>query len=155
MLWLCHKPPYAWACILLIKSIKSRMVLCKSGDKAISQARIEVFTQADTSTAQGAEAWKALGGWISEAKPQFGPGIKERFQAASKLQPGQVHPPSLPRIRHRSQSQKVVIRQRQSMQPTDAGSHPQVGIHAVLVQPCPKHFFCFVVEAVSRPVGDV
>jgi len=39
---------------------------------------------------QGAEAWKALGGWISEAKPQFGPGIKERFQAASKLQPGQV-----------------------------------------------------------------
>ena len=34
---------------------------------------------------QAAEAWEALGPWILEAKPEFGPGIKERFDGASKI----------------------------------------------------------------------
>ena len=39
---------------------------------------------------KAAEAWKFLGQWITEAKPEFGPGIKERFEAASKSQPDVV-----------------------------------------------------------------
>lgn len=39
---------------------------------------------------QAAEAWEALGAWILDAKPEFGPGIKERFEAAAKLDPQQV-----------------------------------------------------------------
>lgn len=35
---------------------------------------------------QASEAWEALGGWITEAKPEFGPGQKERFEAASKTE---------------------------------------------------------------------
>lgn len=34
---------------------------------------------------QAYEAWQALGGWITEAKPKFGRGIKERFEAAAKV----------------------------------------------------------------------
>lgn len=34
---------------------------------------------------QGAEVWEALGEWVTEARPQLGPGTKERFEMASKL----------------------------------------------------------------------
>ncbi|WP_462413242.1 amidase [Neobacillus sp. Marseille-QA0830] len=34
---------------------------------------------------QGIEIWKEHGAWIQEVSPQFGPGIAERFQWASKL----------------------------------------------------------------------
>lgn len=43
---------------------------------------------------QAGEAWKALGGWITGASPQFGPGTKERFEAAAKMQPEQVFSPA-------------------------------------------------------------
>lgn len=34
---------------------------------------------------QGAEIWEALGPWIAEAGPSFGPGVRERFEVASKI----------------------------------------------------------------------
>lgn len=34
---------------------------------------------------QGYEVWQALGGWVSEAKPNLGPGISERFKMASGI----------------------------------------------------------------------
>ena len=34
--------------------------------------------------------WEALGEWVTQAKPQLGPGTKERFEMASKLQPDEV-----------------------------------------------------------------
>ena len=42
--------------------------------------------------AQCAEAWEALGPWIEEAKPDFGPGIKERFEFSSQVTSEQVVP---------------------------------------------------------------
>lgn len=39
---------------------------------------------------QGAEVWEALGEWVRQAQPQFGPGTKERFEMASKLTPEEV-----------------------------------------------------------------
>lgn len=34
---------------------------------------------------QGYEIWQALGPWIERNKPDFGPGIRQRFDAASKI----------------------------------------------------------------------
>jgi len=34
---------------------------------------------------QGFEIWHLLGGWITQRKPAFGPGINERFYAASQI----------------------------------------------------------------------
>lgn len=34
---------------------------------------------------QGYEVWQALGGWVSEAKPNLGPGVSDRFKMASGI----------------------------------------------------------------------
>ena len=41
-------------------------------------------------TLQAAEIWTTLGAWVTEAKPQLGPGIKERFEYAATITPAQV-----------------------------------------------------------------
>ena len=41
-------------------------------------------------TLQAAEVWATLGAWVTEAKPQLGPGIKERFEYAATITAGQV-----------------------------------------------------------------
>ena len=33
---------------------------------------------------QAWDAWQALGGWISQNKPDFGPGVKERFENSAR-----------------------------------------------------------------------
>ena len=48
---------------------------------------------------QGREVWEALGDWVTEAKPDLGPGTKERFEMASKLQPDEVNSPR-PRVQN-------------------------------------------------------
>ncbi len=39
---------------------------------------------------QSAEAWAAHGAWVEAVKPEFGPGVRERFAAASRLDPEEV-----------------------------------------------------------------
>ena len=34
-------------------------------------------------TLQAGEIWATLGAWVSETKPKFGPGVKERFEFAA------------------------------------------------------------------------
>jgi amidase len=41
-------------------------------------------------TLQAAEIWSTLGRWVSETKPRFGPGTKERFEYAATVTPDQV-----------------------------------------------------------------
>jgi amidase len=41
-------------------------------------------------TLQAAEIWATLGGWITQAKPQLGPGVKERIAFASTVSPEAV-----------------------------------------------------------------
>lgn len=36
------------------------------------------------------EVWAVNGAWVREAKPEFGPGIAERYQAASQITQEQV-----------------------------------------------------------------
>lgn len=39
---------------------------------------------------QAEEAWATLGGWITETKPQFGPGVAERFEFAARVPPAEA-----------------------------------------------------------------
>ncbi|WP_246696776.1 amidase [Methylobacterium planeticum] len=39
---------------------------------------------------QSHEAWAAHGAWIARVQPRFGPGVRERFEAASRLDAGEV-----------------------------------------------------------------
>jgi len=41
-------------------------------------------------TLQAAEIWATLGNWVTEAKPQLGPGVKERFAYAATITRDQV-----------------------------------------------------------------
>lgn len=41
-------------------------------------------------TLQAGEIWATLGGWVSAAKPQLGPGVKERFDYAATVTPAQI-----------------------------------------------------------------
>src|SRR2546421_8574318 len=41
-------------------------------------------------TLQAAEIWATLGAWVSEVKPQLGPGVKERFAYAATITRDQV-----------------------------------------------------------------
>ncbi len=41
-------------------------------------------------TLQAAEIWATLGAWVTEAKPQLGPGVKERFEYAATITRDQV-----------------------------------------------------------------
>jgi amidase len=41
-------------------------------------------------TLQAAEIWGTLGKWVSDTRPQFGPGTKERFEYAATVTPAQV-----------------------------------------------------------------
>lgn len=36
-------------------------------------------------TQQGFEIWQALGPWVSEAKPNLGPGVADRFKMAAGI----------------------------------------------------------------------
>lgn len=38
-------------------------------------------------TIQAAEAWSTHGAWIEAARPAFGPGVRERFEAAARIDP--------------------------------------------------------------------
>jgi amidase len=41
-------------------------------------------------TLQAAEIWATLGAWVTEVKPQLGPGVKERFAYAATITRDQV-----------------------------------------------------------------
>lgn len=40
--------------------------------------------------AQAQEAWATLGSWITATNPQFGPGVRERFEAARDMDPAKA-----------------------------------------------------------------
>ncbi|MFZ4407630.1 MAG: amidase [Paracraurococcus sp.] len=40
--------------------------------------------------ASAEESWATLGGWVAATSPSFGPGVKERFEAARAMDPGKA-----------------------------------------------------------------
>ncbi len=57
---------------------------------------------------QSAEAWAAHGAWVQATRPAFGPGIKERFAAASALDPPEVDAARKRRAAIRAAMQELV-----------------------------------------------
>jgi len=41
-------------------------------------------------TLQAAEIWRSVGAWVEAEQPTFGPGVRERFEAAARLDPAAV-----------------------------------------------------------------
>jgi amidase len=68
---------------------KARAVMGKTTSVRVSPEGLadwfEVFR-----TLQAAEIWATLGAWVTEAKPQLGPGVKERFAYAATIARDQV-----------------------------------------------------------------
>ena len=57
---------------------------------------------------QGAEVWAEHGEWITRTKPHFGPGIRERFKAASELDTAAVARARQKRIEIHQQMDKLL-----------------------------------------------
>lgn len=60
-----------------------------SAGEPVSLGPLQAFFDAFR-PAQAFEAWQYFGDWITEHRPSFGPGIRERFAAASAITPAQA-----------------------------------------------------------------
>jgi amidase len=57
---------------------------------------------------QSGEAWAAHADWVRVAKPAFGPGVKERFEAASRLSGAELDAARAARERARARMEELV-----------------------------------------------
>jgi len=85
--WALVEKPVAEALQPALARVKAAMA--KSEQTRVSPEGLanwfEVFR-----TLQAAEIWATLGGWITEVKPQLGPGVKERIAFAATVPPEAV-----------------------------------------------------------------
>ena len=58
---------------------------------------------------QGAEIWNSLGAWITEAKPELGPGIVDRVAGAKAVTPDQVQAAQAVRARIVDRMRKLLV----------------------------------------------
>ena len=58
---------------------------------------------------KASEAWSNFGDWIGKENPKFGPGIKERFEAASKVTVEEVEEAKAMRQRYSAFPQSAYI----------------------------------------------
>ena len=75
-------------------------------------------------THQGYEIWHLLGDWISQRQPAFGPGISERFQAASQLSEAAFNGARNQRTAIREVLQRVLADGTVLVYPTAPGAAP-------------------------------
>lgn len=66
---------------------------------------------------QAAEIWSSLGGWITRNRPDLGPGVRERFEAAAAITPAQVREAKARRL-------KIVARLEAAISPGDVVCFP-------------------------------
>lgn len=67
----------------MLQSIYGQAIHLRLSDTSLADWR-EVFR-----ICQAAEIWQALGPWVTENNPAFGPGVRERFETASKISEAQ------------------------------------------------------------------
>jgi amidase len=75
---------------------------------------------------QGHEAWAEHGGWITSARPAMGPGITERFAAASRVTPDEVGPAQVVRDMVRAVIAEATAGGRVLLAPAAAGAAPRI-----------------------------
>jgi amidase len=64
--------------------------LCGTAEPVgVAEGRLDAWRNAFR-LIQSSEAWAAHGAWATRVKPAFGPGVRERFAAASRLDPAEV-----------------------------------------------------------------
>lgn len=73
---------------------------------------------------QSEEAWAAHGAWITAVRPNFGPGVKERFAAAAVLDPGEAAEAHALRAQIRARMDEVLGENDLLILPTAAGIAP-------------------------------
>ncbi|MGQ9366124.1 amidase [Azospirillum sp. ST 5-10] len=78
-------------------------------------------------TLQAAEAWAAHGAWIEAVRPAFGPGVRDRFAAAARLDPAAVAPAATARAEVRARLDDLLAGDAVVLLPTAAGPAPLCG----------------------------
>lgn len=75
---------------------------------------------------QSAEAWALHGEWVRRENPRFGPGVKERFAAASQLAPAEIEAAAAARREIRARMEALVPPGALLALPTTPGVAPLV-----------------------------
>jgi amidase len=76
---------------------------------------------------QSSEAWAAHGAWVEAVKPAFGPGVRERFKAASMLNPDEVAAAKALRVFIRQRMEEAIGAGGIVLLPTAPGIAPLIG----------------------------
>ncbi|RXF67434.1 amidase [Hansschlegelia zhihuaiae] len=76
---------------------------------------------------QAAEAWQTHGDWITRESPAFGPGVKQRFEAAARLDPAEVAAARAEREEIRARMEALVTPGSVLALPSAPGIAPPVG----------------------------
>ncbi len=77
---------------------------------------------------QAQEAWATLGGWIESAKPDLGPGVRERFAAAKALDPAKAAAGRAFRRRFRARMEALLAGGAVLAYPTAPMPAPKLGL---------------------------
>jgi len=76
---------------------------------------------------QAHEAWQSLGAWITEHKPQIGPGVKERFAWASTVDRGMLLAAASKREEIARRMERLLVGNAVLVLPTSPGIAPKIG----------------------------
>lgn len=82
---------------------------------------------------QGREVWQCHGAWVEATRPQFGPGVKERFAFAATVTDGQVDAATKLRLRVRAHLGTLLTRGTVMILPTAPFIAPRRGTPADLL----------------------
>lgn len=77
-------------------------------------------------THQAYEAWQALGEWIEAEKPEFGPGVRERFEASRAISDDAFEDAVRARTAIRAQMDKLMTPETVLVMPTAPGPAPRL-----------------------------
>ncbi|UJX44645.1 amidase [Xanthobacter sp. YC-JY1] len=90
-------------------------------------------------TLQAAEIWTSVGPWIERVRPAFGPGVKERFDAARAVAPSAVEAAAARRIAIRSRLRDLLQPGTAFLMPTVPRPAPLRGMATAEVEVTTRH----------------
>ncbi|NMN58060.1 amidase [Xanthobacter sp. SG618] len=90
-------------------------------------------------TLQAAEIWTSVGPWIERVRPAFGPGVKERFDAARAVAPSAVEAAAAHRIAIRSRLRDFLQAGTAFLMPTVPRPAPLRGMATADVEVTTRH----------------
>ncbi|SER93123.1 amidase [Salisediminibacterium halotolerans] len=77
---------------------------------------------------QGKEIWEEHGGWVTRTEPNFGPGIRERFETAAKINTEESASAANERQRFRANMLALLGENNLLVLPTVPGCAPKIGL---------------------------